>query len=80
MRQPWRMPARFRAVVQALKSYAIEVRTRPGKGSHVILHGGGGLIYPVSLHNGDKTELSDVYVRGICRAFGIDYQEFKSKL
>jgi hypothetical protein len=36
--------------------------------------------YPVSLHNGDRTELSDVYIRGICRKFGIDYQTFRSKL
>ncbi|HZL17698.1 MAG TPA: hypothetical protein VFG23_08130 [Polyangia bacterium] len=35
---------------------------------------------PVSPHNGDRTVISDVYLRGICRAFGIDFETFKSKL
>ena len=27
-----------------------------------------------------KTEIPEVYIRGICRAFGIDYAEFKRRL
>ena len=74
------MPARFREVVLALKGCGVLALVRKGKGSHVILHDGGSKAYPVSLHNGEKTELSDVYIRGICRAFGIDFAEFKKKL
>jgi hypothetical protein len=65
--------------MQALVACGVLVKTRTGKGSHVVLcHGQ--KTYPVSLHNGDRTELSDVYIRGICRKFGIDYQTFRSKL
>ena len=53
---------------------------RSGKGSHVVLVNAAGKTYPVSLHNGAKTEISDVYVRGICRFFGVDYEELKKKL
>lgn len=74
------MPARFREVVQALKLCGVEVVTRKGKGSHVILRNAWGNTYPVSLHNGDKTELSDVYLRGICRKFSLDYDDFRKKL
>ena len=31
-------------------------------------------------HNGMKTEIPDEYIRGICRAFGIDLDEFKKRL
>lgn len=53
---------------------------RPGKGSHVILADGNGNVYAVSLHNGDRTVLSDVYLRGMCRAFGVDFETFRAKL
>ncbi|HVV51058.1 MAG TPA: hypothetical protein VHO06_15425 [Polyangia bacterium] len=73
------MPARFFKIALALRDYQIECKTKKGKGSHALLvHRGS--VYPVSLHNGEKTELSDVYVKGICRFFGIDYDEFKIKL
>jgi hypothetical protein len=28
--------------------------------------------YSIPAHNGDKTELSDVYIRGLARTFGLD--------
>jgi hypothetical protein len=73
------MPARFFKVALALKDFEIGCKTKKGKGSHALLVLGG-RVYPVSLHNGERTELSDVYVRGICRFFGLDYEEFKTKL
>jgi len=39
-----------------------------------------GNTYPLSLHNGDRTELSDVYLRGICEKFGLDQDDFRKKL
>ena len=74
------MPARFREVVLALKLCGVEAMVRKGKGSHVVLRNAAGNTYPVSLHNGDRTELSDVYLRGICKKFGLDYAEFRKKL
>ncbi len=37
-------------------------------------------MYPLPAHNGPKTELSDIYIRGLCRAFGIDEREFRKRL
>lgn len=74
------MPARFREILPALRACGIEGYLRTGKGSHCILYDGKNRAYTVTLHNGDKSEISDVYLRGICRAFGIDYKTFKSKL
>jgi predicted RNA binding protein YcfA (HicA-like mRNA interferase family) len=74
------MPARFREVMHAMKACGVTTYRRAGKGSHVVLADGKGNAYAVSLHNGDRTVISDVYLRGICRAFGIDFETFKSKL
>lgn len=41
---------------------------------------GHGHVYPLPLHHGTKTELSDVYVRGLCRALEIDYEELRKLL
>jgi predicted RNA binding protein YcfA (HicA-like mRNA interferase family) len=72
------MPARYWAVRRALRTLGIQ--ERQGKGSHVVLRDQRGRTYPVTLHNGEKSELTDVYIRGICRAFGLDYEEFKKLL
>jgi hypothetical protein len=32
------------------------------------------------LHHGQRTELSDVYVRGLCRALEIDYERLRALL
>jgi hypothetical protein len=32
------------------------------------------------LHHGIKTELSDEYVRGLCRALEVDYRELRKLL
>ena len=49
---------------------------RAGKGSHVVLDDGKGHTYVLPLSHGEKTELSDVYVRALCRAFEIEYEDF----
>jgi hypothetical protein len=49
---------------------------RAGKGSHVVLDDGKGHTYVLPLPHGEKTELSDVYVRALCRAFEIEYEDF----
>lgn len=53
---------------------------RSGKGSHVVVDDGKGHSYPLPLHHGAKTELSDVYVRGLCRALEIGYEALRKHL
>jgi len=56
------------------------VSERSGKGSHVVVDDGKGHSYPLPLHHGTKTELSDVYIRGLCRALALDYEELRKHL
>lgn len=36
--------------------------------------------YTLPAHNGDKTELDDKYIKGLCKHFGLNYADFKAKL
>jgi predicted RNA binding protein YcfA (HicA-like mRNA interferase family) len=75
------MPARYSRVVKALRKLGIKVTVRPGKGSHAIVDDGKGHTYTLPLHHGERTELSDVYLRALCRAFGIDdFEAFRRLL
>ena len=51
-----------------------------GGGSHYRASKLGFRSYPLPLHNGMKSELSDVYLRGVCSAFEIELSELKKKL
>lgn len=54
---------------------------KPRKGSHwKAVRVEDGKVYPLPAHNGLKTELSDIYLRGLCRCFGWDFAEFMSEL
>ncbi len=73
------MPARLRQIAQVARAkYGIDIE-EPKSGSHWKAKRDG-KVYTLPAHNGPKTELSDVYVRGLCRAFGIDYEEMKEHL
>ena len=74
------MPASYRRIRKALRKLGIEVVERPGKGSHVVLDDGRGNTYPLPLHHGERTELSDVYVRALCRRFAVEYEDFRRLL
>jgi len=75
------MPARYKKVVKALRKLGIEIVERSGKGSHAVLDDGKGHTYVLPLHHGKSTELSDIYLRGLCRAFGVaDFEAFKKLL
>ena len=74
------MPARYARLRTALARLGVQVSERAGKGSHVVVDDGHGRTYPLPLHHGTKTELSDVYVRGLCRALEIDYEELRKLL
>jgi predicted RNA binding protein YcfA (HicA-like mRNA interferase family) len=74
------MPARYKRLLKALRKLGITVIPRPGKGSHAILDDGKENTYALPLHHGEKTELSDAYLHGLCRAFGVDYEELRRLL
>jgi hypothetical protein len=47
----------------ALAKLGVRVSERSGKGSHVVVDDGKGHSYPLPLHHGAKTELSDELLR-----------------
>jgi len=74
------MPARYNRVKKALRKLGITVHERKAKGSHVVIHDDHGRVYTLPCHQGEKTMLSDVYVRALCRRFGLEYEEFRKHL
>ena len=74
------MPARYSRVRAALAKIGIRVVERSGRGSHVVVEDDAGHAYPLPLHHGLRTELSDVYLRGLCRALEIDYEALRKLL
>ncbi len=71
------MPARLRDIVRVLASFGVTVA--PGA-RHFHARNAQGLFFAVPAHNGLKTEIPDVYLRAICRTFGIDFAELKKRL
>lgn len=72
------MPARLGDIARAIEGLGGSVE-QPKKGSHFKARLGSQM-YPLSAHNGWKTELSDFYIRGMCRALGIDETAFRALL
>jgi hypothetical protein len=56
---------------QALKQHGIEVKEDGGKHPYYLKRDGVGR-YPLKAHNGLKSEIKDVYLRALCKHFGID--------
>lgn len=73
------MPARFQNLVRALAYFAIHVE-EPGKGSHWKATRPGSRPYTIPAHNGTRTEISDQYIRAVCRHFEIDETLLRRKL
>jgi hypothetical protein len=73
------MPARLRDIISALKALGITV-DEPKKGSHFMVRREGARPYPLSAHNGTKSEITDKYIRGLCTHFGLDFEAFKRSL
>jgi len=61
-----------------LEEFGIAVE-KPKNGSHWKAKANG-KSYPVPAHNGPKSEISDAYINGLCRAFDLDVEDFKSRL
>ena len=72
------MPARLSQLRRALESLGVTV-VPPRSGSHwkAIQHG---KTYTVPAHNGDKTEISETYIRGICRCFDLKIEDLRKLL
>ena len=73
------MPARLRDIRRAAKDYGVEI-AEPSKGSHWKCTRPGTRNYPIPAHNGLKTEIDDKYISAMCKHFGVDEVDFRSKL
>lgn len=70
---------RLRDLKRALEALGVAVQPSPSGGSHWrAIHGG--RVYPIPAHNGERTEVKDVYVRGVCRCFALDEAELRKHL
>jgi hypothetical protein len=73
------MPARLRDIARVLREFGVRLE-RPKTGSHWKFVAADGKVYPVPAHNAERTEISDQYIRGVCRAFGIDEARLRALL
>lgn len=72
------MPARLRDIKRVLTALGIAVE-EPSSGSHWKASNDG-KTYPIPASNGLKTEISDKYIKGLCRCFSLDVDDFTKKL
>ena len=72
------MPARLRALRAVLEREGL-VLEKPTSGSHWKFKYGG-KTFPVPAGNGLKTELADVYIRALCRTYGLDFDRVMKAL
>lgn len=64
------MPERLGKLAKKVRPYGVLLE-KPKSGSHYKFVRDG-VRYPISAHNGLKTEIPDLYIRGLCRTFDID--------
>lgn len=74
------MPARARDLIRALRKLGVAVDESVGGSSHFKASKPGFRSYPLSLHNGLKSTVSEVYIRGVCDAFDLDEDELRELL
>jgi hypothetical protein len=72
------VPARLREIIRVFEALGGTVEP-PATGSHWKARKDG-RVFPLAAHNGPKTEISDVYIRGLCRCFGLDEDDFRKLL
>jgi len=67
---------------RALESKGLEVFKPSSGGSHwkVVRPGKSGKTFPIPAHNGEKTEISDSYIKAVCRCFEIDLEDLRKNL
>lgn len=72
------MPAKLADIMRAAAALGVSC-SKPKSGSHWKFRNGE-TVYPVPAHNGEKSEISDVYIRALCRAFKLDEKKFRKNL
>ena len=73
------MAKRLANIKKRAADYGVDL-VKPRRGSHWKFRRAKDGSYPVPAHNGLRTEIDDVYIRGLCNHFGIDPAEFAEKL
>ena len=71
--------ARLNRVAKAVESLGCSV-TKPKRGSHWKVSKEGHRPYTLPASNGKRTDIDDNYIRGLCRNFGFDADEFRGLL
>ncbi len=71
------MPYQLRKIKKRAKAFGLELE-EPTSGAHWKLRRGSERPYPITAHSGLNAMVSDEYVLGLCRHFGIDRKEFLS--
>ena len=74
------MPARLRDIERAAAALGLDILPPNGPHPWKVRRPVDGKTYAIPAHNGLKTEISDKYIRGLCRAFGFDESDFRKKL
>ena len=74
------MPARLRDIERAAKACGLEIADAKGKHFWKARRSSDGKTYPIPAHNGGKTEIADIYVKGLCRCFELDEAAFRKLL
>lgn len=70
---------RLRDIKRAVEHLGHEVVPPRGGGSHYRVRVAG-RVYPLPAHNGLRTDISEVYVTGLCRVLGMSVDDFKALL
>ena len=72
------MPERLRTLKKRAKKFGATLE-EPSSGSHYKFRSKDRRAYPVSAHNGLKSEIPDVYIRGLARFLGVSVDELLGK-
>jgi hypothetical protein len=74
------LPARLRDIQRAAIASGLEVIAASGKHPWKARRPRDGKTYGIPAHGGLKTEITEVYIRGLCRAFDLDLETFRKLL
>ena len=72
------MPARFGDIARAVRAFGATVDD-PSSGAHFKICKDG-RVFPITAHNAMRSEISDIYIRALCRFLGCTVADFKEKL
>lgn len=72
------MPSVFRDIVRAAKKSGCAVEASSGGSSHYKIRLPNGDAYPISAHNGERSEIADVYVKKLAQKLGLTLEQFRA--